>query len=71
MTFEGLDLGACSKVYRLGMAFTIPALADQVGLRADTFRYYGRVGPLSEPRSAAGYRLYDQDDCPPGCCSVA
>jgi DNA-binding transcriptional MerR regulator len=50
----------------------ISALADQVGLRADTVRYYGRVGLLPEPaRSAAGYRLYDREDCPPGCCSFA
>jgi DNA-binding transcriptional MerR regulator len=51
-----------SKVYRLGMALTVSALADRVGLSADTVRYYERVGLLPEPaRSAAGYRLYDQD----------
>jgi DNA-binding transcriptional MerR regulator len=44
------------------MALTVSALADQVGLSADTVRYYERVGLLPEPaRSAAGYRLYDQD----------
>jgi DNA-binding transcriptional MerR regulator len=43
------------------MALTISALADQVGLSADTVRYYERVGLLPEPaRSAAGYRLYDE-----------
>lgn len=44
------------------MALTVSALAGQVGLSADTVRYYERVGLLPEPaRSAAGYRLYDQD----------
>jgi DNA-binding transcriptional MerR regulator len=44
------------------MALTISALAGQAGLSADTVRYYERVGLLPEPaRSAAGYRLYDQD----------
>jgi DNA-binding transcriptional MerR regulator len=43
------------------MALTVSALASQVGLSADTVRYYERVGLLPEPaRSAAGYRLYDQ-----------
>jgi DNA-binding transcriptional MerR regulator len=43
------------------MALTVSALADTVGLSADTVRYYERVGLLPEPaRSAAGYRLYDQ-----------
>jgi DNA-binding transcriptional MerR regulator len=43
------------------MALTVSALADQVGLSADTVRYYERVGLLPAPaRSAAGYRLYDQ-----------
>ena len=43
------------------MALTVSALADRVGLSADTIRYYERVGLLPEPaRSAAGYRLYDQ-----------
>ena len=44
------------------MALTVSALAGQVGLSADTVRYYERVGLLPEPaRSAAGYRLYNQD----------
>ena len=56
-----VDLGAHSKVYPLGMALTVSALADQAGLSADTVRYYERVGLLPEPaRSPAGYRLYDQ-----------
>jgi len=44
------------------MALTVSSLAGQAGLSADTVRYYERVGLLPEPaRSAAGYRLYDQD----------
>jgi DNA-binding transcriptional MerR regulator len=44
------------------MALTVSALAGAVGLSADTVRYYERVGLLPEPaRSAAGYRLYDED----------
>jgi DNA-binding transcriptional MerR regulator len=44
------------------MALTVSALATQAGLSADTVRYYERVGLLPPPdRSAAGYRLYDQD----------
>ena len=43
------------------MALTVSALAGQLGLSADTVRYYERVGLLPAPaRSAAGYRLYDQ-----------
>ncbi len=39
---------------------TISELAGTLGLRADTLRYYQRLG-LLEPtgRSKAGYRLYD------------
>ena len=44
------------------MALTVSALAGAVGLSADTVRYYERVGLLPAPaRSAAGYRLYDED----------
>ena len=40
---------------------TISELAGTLGLRADTLRYYERLG-LLEPtgRSTAGYRLYDE-----------
>ena len=39
---------------------TVSRLADEVGVSADTVRYYERIGLLPEPdRSATGYRLYD------------
>ena len=41
---------------------TVSKLADQVGVSADTVRYYERIGLLPEPgRSASGYRLYGDD----------
>src|SRR6266487_872790 len=41
---------------------TVSALADRAGLSADAVRYYQRLGLLPTPkRSAAGYRLYDQE----------
>jgi DNA-binding transcriptional MerR regulator len=44
-----------------GVAFTVSSLAEQVGLSADTVRYYERVGLVPTPeRSAAGYRLYEE-----------
>ncbi len=43
------------------MSLTVSALADQAGLRADTVRYYERLGLLrAPPRSPAGYRLYHE-----------
>jgi DNA-binding transcriptional MerR regulator len=43
------------------MMLTVSALAEQVGLRPHTLRYYERVGLLPEPaRTEAGYRLYDE-----------
>ncbi|MGB9112962.1 MAG: heavy metal-responsive transcriptional regulator [Acidimicrobiales bacterium] len=42
------------------MGRTISALAEGLGLRADTLRYYERLGLLPPAgRSAAGYRIYD------------
>ncbi len=43
------------------MTTTISSLAQSMGLRPDTLRYYERLG-LLEPagRSTAGYRLYDE-----------
>jgi DNA-binding transcriptional MerR regulator len=41
---------------------TVSRLAEQVGISADTVRYYERIGLLPEPdRSPSGYRLYDDD----------
>jgi DNA-binding transcriptional MerR regulator len=44
------------------MEQTISALATTVGMKADTLRYYERVGLLPRPsRSASGYRVYDEN----------
>jgi DNA-binding transcriptional MerR regulator len=44
------------------MSQTISVLAESLGLRADTLRNYERVGLLYPPeRTAAGYRIYDDD----------
>ena len=57
----GLDLGANSKVYGTCVAQTISELAESLGLRPDTLRYYDRLGLLRpSARSTAGYRLYDE-----------
>ena len=43
------------------MAQTISVLAHKFGLRADTLRYYDRVGLLRPAeRTASGYRVYDE-----------
>src|SRR6266511_4157284 len=62
-----LDLGAHSKVYPAGMTpLTVSMLAKQTGIRADTVRYYERVGLLPPAaRSPAGYRQYDQATAEP------
>ena len=40
----------------------ISELAEEAGVPTTTVRYYERIGLLPEPdRSAAGYRLYDED----------
>ncbi|MEU4743936.1 heavy metal-responsive transcriptional regulator [Actinosynnema sp. NPDC023658] len=39
----------------------VAQLADAVGIRPDTVRYYERAGLLAPPpRTAAGYRVYDE-----------
>jgi DNA-binding transcriptional MerR regulator len=44
------------------MSLTVSHLAAKVGLRADTVRYYERLGLLPAPtRTAAGYRQYDAE----------
>jgi DNA-binding transcriptional MerR regulator len=58
----GLDNGAESKVYPVCMALTISKLAAQVGVTADTIRFYERSGLLSAPeRTASGYRVYAEE----------
>ena len=45
----------------VGNVMTIGQLAKSVGVRATTLRYYERERLLTPPeRTAAGYRLYDQ-----------
>lgn len=58
---QGLDLGACSKVYAGDMSrLTVSMLAKQTGIPPDTIRYYDRIGLLPPAaRTAAGYRHYD------------
>jgi DNA-binding transcriptional MerR regulator len=44
------------------MTLTISKLASQVGLTADTIRYYEREGLLPPPdRTASGYRAFEDD----------
>src|SRR5918992_3569756 len=44
------------------MSLRVSELAGQAGLTTDTVRYYERVGLLPEPpRSASGYRQYDEE----------
>ena len=44
------------------MAMTIGRLAEAAGVNVPTVRYYERRGIIEEPpRTAAGYRQYDED----------
>jgi DNA-binding transcriptional MerR regulator len=42
-------------------SYRISQLADRVGLRASTLRFYEQEGLLAARRSEAGYRLYDEE----------
>jgi DNA-binding transcriptional MerR regulator len=45
------------------MDLTVSKLAREVGLTADTVRYYEKAGLLPAPaRTPAGYRVYHEDD---------
>lgn len=47
----------------MGREYTIGRLAEAAGVHVETIRYYERRGLLAPPaRSAAGYRLYSDDD---------
>jgi DNA-binding transcriptional MerR regulator len=47
----------------VGREYTIGRLAEAAGVHVETIRYYERRGLLAPPaRSAAGYRLYSDDD---------
>lgn len=44
-------------------SYTIGTLAEAAGVRRDTIRYYERIGLMKAPgRTAAGYRLYGEQD---------
>ncbi len=43
------------------MPLTVSRLASQAGISSDTIRYYERIGVLqAAPRTAGGYRIYDE-----------
>jgi DNA-binding transcriptional MerR regulator len=54
----------CAPRFTLGsMDLTVSKLAREVGLTADTVRYYEKAGLLPAPaRTPAGYRVYHEDD---------
>ena len=67
----GLDLGSgrlyqpCShyKVKRMSSMLTIGQLARQTGTKAETIRYYQKIGLLQPPmRSVDNYRCYGDQD---------
>lgn len=50
------------QVYRCGMTtYRISQLAERVGLRPTTLRFYEQAGLLPAQRSESGYRLYHED----------
>ncbi|MDQ3720966.1 MAG: MerR family transcriptional regulator [Actinomycetota bacterium] len=44
------------------MTHTVKDTAARVGLPSRTLRYYDRIGLVSPPRTAAGYRVYGPED---------
>lgn len=45
------------------MGTTVKQVADRVGMPSRTVRYYDRIGLVrADERSAAGYRLYSEED---------
>ncbi len=45
------------------MGITVKQVADRVGMPSRTVRYYDRIGLVrADERSAAGYRLYSDED---------
>lgn len=62
LVLRGVDLGAYSKVYLAHMAFNVSDIARRAGVTPDAVRYYEREGLLPPaPRSASGYRQYEDD----------
>ncbi|MGH3885307.1 MAG: MerR family transcriptional regulator [Pseudonocardiaceae bacterium] len=56
-----LDLRVDWKVYRRGVTtFRISQLAERVGVKPTTLRFYEQAGLLPARRSESGYRLYDE-----------
>jgi DNA-binding transcriptional MerR regulator len=57
-----LDLGVDSRLYtRAVSALRVSDLAGRTGVGPDTIRYYEKEGLIPEPpRSASGYREYDE-----------
>ena len=61
-TARRVDIEVDSKVYPCRMTLTVSKIADQVGLTADTIRFYEREGLLLPPdRTSAGYRVFGDD----------
>lgn len=44
------------------MTHTVKETAARVGLPSRTLRYYDRIGLVSPPRAASGYRIYGPED---------
>jgi len=45
-----------------GVGFKIGDVTDQLGISADTLRYYEKIGLLSPIRAASGMRAYQERD---------